>query len=45
MSEHHDFSTYPEGFKRVCDLCDFLPDDYETRAAFVEGLFGFVITL
>ncbi|MBR0416540.1 MAG: hypothetical protein IJI56_01885 [Firmicutes bacterium] len=45
MAEYHDFSTYPEGFDRVVSLCDFLPDDYDTRAAFVEGLIGFVISL
>ena len=40
-----DFTKYPEGFDALCDMCDFLPEDKNVRAGFIDGLVGSLLTI
>jgi hypothetical protein len=36
--EKIDITKFPEGFNEVLKSLDFLPDDYETRSAYLLGV-------
>jgi hypothetical protein len=38
MEDNIGISKYPEGFDAVVSSLQFLPDDYETRASFLQQL-------
>jgi len=44
MDKKIDITKFPEGFNEVIKSLDFLPDDYNTRLAYLIGLLVSVVS-